>query len=260
MAYVRADESGRPDRLFDDPYAQAFVAAAAGALPGGGVTDSGDPMAGVVHAAVVRTRFFDDFLLDACLSGCHQVVLLAAGLDTRAFRLPWPAGVSLFELDLPAVLAFKEHVLTGTDAVPRCRRVTVAVDLREDWSSRLVTAGLRPAAPTVWLLEGLLIYLTAGEATTLLRAVTELSAAGSRLACERQASDTRHRLAGPVTPRLARFTAMWKGGLGRALPPWLAEHGWQVRMEDRDSVADAYGRPSPAPSDGGYLVAVLTDT
>jgi methyltransferase (TIGR00027 family) len=112
--------------------------------------------------------------MDACVSGCRQVVLVAAGLDTRAFRLSWPAGVSLFEMDLPAVLAFKEQVLTSTDAVPRCHRVAVAVDLREDWLSQLVTAGFQPATPTVWLLEGLLIYLTADEATTLLRAVTGL--------------------------------------------------------------------------------------
>jgi methyltransferase (TIGR00027 family) len=125
-----------------------------GALPAGGVAGSGDPMAGVVHAAVVRTRVFDDFLMDACVRGCRQVVLVAAGLDTRAFRLSWPAGVSLFEIDLPAVLAFKEQVLTSTDAAPRCHRVAVPADLREDWSSQLVTAGFQPATPTVLLLEG----------------------------------------------------------------------------------------------------------
>jgi methyltransferase (TIGR00027 family) len=256
MARVRADESARPDRLFNDPHARAFGAAAAGVLPGGNVAGSGDPMAGVVHAAVVRTRFFDDFLVDACASGCRQVVLVAAGLDTRAFRLPWPAGVSLYEIDLPAVLAFKDEVLTGIGAGPRCHRVTVAADLREDWPSPLVAAGFRPEARTVWLLEGLLIYLTADEATILLRAVTDLSAPASRLGCERAAGGTRP--SEPATPRLARFTGMWKGGLGRELPQWLARHGWQVRIEDRDAIADAYGRPSPVPSDGGYLVSVRT--
>lgn len=256
MARVRAGESSRPDRLFDDPYAQAFVAAAPGALPGGDVAGGGDPMAGVVHAAVVRTRFFDDFLTAAGTSGCRQVVLVAAGLDTRAFRLAWPAGVSVFEVDLPAVLAFKEQVLAGVDAVPRCRRVAVGADLREDWPARLVAAGFQPAVPTVWLVEGLLIYLTADEAADLLLAVAELSAPASRLGCEHQASDTRLRPAGAGTPRLARFTRLWKGGLGRALPQWLTQHGWQVHVEDRDAVAEAYGRPSPEPSDGGYLTAV----
>jgi O-methyltransferase involved in polyketide biosynthesis len=109
--------------------------------------------------------------------------------------------------------------------------------------------------PTVWLLEGLLIYLTADEATTLLRAVTELSAAASRLGCERQASDARQRPSDSVAPRLAQFTQMWKGGLGHALPRWLAQHDWPVRIEDRDP----YGRPSPVPSDGGYLISVRAD-
>jgi methyltransferase (TIGR00027 family) len=143
--------------------------------------------------------------------------------------------------------------------VPRCHRVVIAVDLREDWRSQFVAAGFQPATPTVWLLEGLLIYLTADEATTLLQAVTGLSTVASRLGCEGQASDTRPRPSNLVTPRLAQFTEMWKGGLGRALPQWLSQHGWQVRIEDRDSVADAYGRPSPVPSDGGYLISVRTD-
>ncbi|BCJ47815.1 S-adenosyl-L-methionine-dependent methyltransferase [Actinoplanes ianthinogenes] len=256
MARVRAEESGRPDRLFDDPYAQAFVAAAGDALPGGAVGGSEDPMAAVVHAAVVRTRYFDDFLMDACASGCRQVVVLAAGLDTRAFRLPWPAGVSLFEADLPAVLAFKEQVLTGAGAVPRCHRVTVPADLRDDWRPRLITAGFRPAEPAAWLIEGLLIYLTVDQATALLETVTELSAADSRLACER--SGRRQRPPEAAMPRLAPFTEMWKGGLGPALPRWLAGHGWQVRVDDRDRIADAYGRPSPIASDGGYLTSVRT--
>ncbi len=107
----------------------------------------------------------------------------------------------------------------------------------------------------MWLLEGLLIYLTADEAATLLRAVTGLSAAASRLGCERQASDRRQRPSDPVTPRLGQFTKMWKGGLGRSLPQWPAQRGWQVSIEDRDLIADAYGPPSPVPSDDGYLIS-----
>jgi methyltransferase (TIGR00027 family) len=248
-------KAGEQIGFFSDPYAQAFVAAAADALPSG-VPGSGDPMAGVMHAAVVRTRFFDDFLMDACVSGYRQVVLVAAGLDTRAFRLPWPAGVSLFEIDLPAVLAFKEQVLTSTGAVPHCRRVAVAAELREGWPSQLITVGFTPATPTAWLVEGLLIYLTADEATALLRAVTGLSASASLLSCECPATN---RPSDSVAPRLAQFTQMWKGGLGRELPQWLTRHGWQVRIEDRDRIADAYGRPSPVPSDGGYLISMRAD-
>jgi methyltransferase (TIGR00027 family) len=250
MARVRAEESVRPDRLFDDPYARAFVDAAPGALPDG-AAPGGGLMAGVLHGAVIRTRFYDEALLDACAGGCRQVVIVAAGLDSRAFRLPWPDGVRVLEIDQPDVLAFKEQVLAGAGAVPGCRRVPVAADLRHDWPARLVAAGFRPAEPTVWLVEGLLVYLTADEAATLLRAIGVHSAAGSRLACDLQGTGTGER----PTARFARLAAMWKGGLGRATAQWLAEDGWQVRVDLRDAVAESYGRPAPAPSDGGYIVA-----
>jgi hypothetical protein len=84
------------------------------------------------------------------------VVLLAAGLDTRAFRLTWPDGVRLFELDLPDLVDYKERVLAEQAAVPRCQRTVLRVDLREDWPARLESAGLRPGEPTAWLIEGLL--------------------------------------------------------------------------------------------------------
>jgi methyltransferase (TIGR00027 family) len=110
--------------------------------------------------------------------------------------------------------------------------MAVAVDLREDWPARLITAGFRPSEPTAWLLEGLLVYLTADETANLLRAATRQSAAGSHLACEHQGSGVNTRFNEPLTSRLAQFTAMWKGGLGHAAPQWLTEHGWQVRVED----------------------------
>ncbi len=127
VAQIRAHESQRPDQLFDDPYAAAFVAAAPTAFPDtfpGRAEAAADPLAGVGAAfavsAVLRTRFFDDYLRQASAAGCGQVVLLAAGLDTRAYRLPWPADTRLFELDLPAVLDFKERVLHHAAAVAGC--------------------------------------------------------------------------------------------------------------------------------------------
>jgi methyltransferase (TIGR00027 family) len=258
MAWVRAEESNRPDRLFDDPYARAFVAAAPGALPEWDASAGGDFMARVLHSAVVRTRFYDDFLMDACVRGCHQVVLLAAGLDSRAFRLPWPNGVHLWEVDLPDVLAFKDQVLTDAGAVPRCRRSVLAVDLREEWPARLAEVGFRPAQPTAWLLEGVLVYLTASEAAGVLADVGGLSVPGSRLACEDQDVDVRSRANESAMPRLSRFTGMWKGGLGRNTPAWLTERGWQVQLNDRDTVADGFGRPAPSPSAGGFITAVRT--
>lgn len=108
----------------------------------------------------------------------------SAGLDTRAFRLPWPDQVRLYELDLPEVLAFKNEVLSAAGAQPRCRRSTLAVSTRRDWRPPLLNAGLNSAVPTAWLAEGLLIYLSAAEAATLLTSVSDLSARGTRLAFE----------------------------------------------------------------------------
>jgi len=261
VAVVRAEESRRADRLFDDPYAEAFLTAAPGAF----ATEQRAAAAGVGELAawgaafrahaVVRTRFFDDHLLAAVADGVRQVVLLAAGLDTRAFRLPWPDGVRVYELDLPEVLAFKDRVLVGRAAVARCRRTTLGVDLRADWTGPLRNAGLRTGEPTAWLAEGLMTYLDTEEAASLLTGVGTLSGPGSRLALEVGSLGT-----GPMRARARRSPAMqpyarlWKGGLPD-VPGWLAGHGWAVQVVDRASVAADYGRPGTGPATGGFLVA-----
>src|SRR5215468_7274243 len=153
VALVRAMESQRPDRLFNDPFAMRFVAAAPEYLAERAQrqrSESGDgptPM-GVALAAhiAVRTRFYDTYLLQATGQGCRQVVLLAAGLDARAYRLDFPPGVRLFELDLPAVLSFKQRVLT--EQTPTCERIAVPVDLSGDWREPLLQAGFNPAVAT----------------------------------------------------------------------------------------------------------------
>lgn len=151
VAYLRARESCRLDRLFADPFALSFVFAAGregiiarggpSAGSGGSPSDttgrSGSAALGARLASqvVVRTRFYDDYLLAASAGGCRQIVLLAAGLDTRAYRLAWPGGVAVFELDQPEVLAFKQRVLAEERAELRCgKRVAVAADLRLDWA------------------------------------------------------------------------------------------------------------------------------
>jgi methyltransferase (TIGR00027 family) len=139
-AEMRAEESRRTDRLFDDPYAAAFVEAAPPLFPDIPSIADDAALAALIEASItgvaIRTRFYDDYLSAASAAGCSQVVLLAAGLDTRAFRLGWPAGVRVFEIDLPGLFAFKERVLAGLGAIPRCERTVVAVDLREDWPTR----------------------------------------------------------------------------------------------------------------------------
>ena len=270
VARVRAEESRRLDRLFDDPYAQAFLEAAPGAFSeeeravSGGLSSSG-ALAALGTAfylhGVIRTRFFDDYLLTACVAGCHQVVLLAAGLDARAFRLDWPPAVRLFEIDLPEVLAFKEEVLGGQGAVQRCERTVVPADLREDWTTRLTAAGLRPSEPTAWLAEGLLIYLSAEEAARLLAAVGRLSAPGSSLSFERgDLADATLLAEARQVPAMDEYTALWKGGLGEDAPEWLAKHGWRTQTHDLAAVAASYGRPAPGSAGGDFLTALRAST
>jgi methyltransferase (TIGR00027 family) len=329
VARVRARESGRPDRLFHDPYAAAFLDGPDAARPGSGrpgpaptdpdtsgpaptdsrtpgpgtgsrtpspaptdsrtpgsaPTDSRTPGPGtgsrtpgpaptdsrtpgsvptgsgtpgrarsaLAFHAVIRTRFYDDYLLAACDTGCRQVVLLAAGLDTRAYRLTWPDGVRLFELDLPEVLSFKDTVLTGRGAAPRCERVALPADLRTDWAGRLTGTAFDPAVPTAWLAEGLLVYLTAEETAGLLTSVGELSAPGSRLSFER--GDAARHATGTRAPDAARYTSLWKGGLGEDAAGWLTRHGWRPGAHELADLAVSYGRPAPAGSRSGFVTA-----
>lgn len=263
VAGIRAMESRRADRLFDDPYAQAFVEAGRVFFPDlhGCLTDSQERASSGIGAlfyphAVVRTRFYDEFLLTAVAAGCRQVVLLAAGLDTRAFRLSWPKGVRVFELDLPEVLQFKQRVLNGQTATATCERTTLPVDLRDPWAEDLLAVGFQPSATTVWLAEGLLVYLSYDEASGMLSTASELSAPSSQLSFEHTSHDDNGLLArARATPGASRVTTMWKGGLGERAPHWLAEHGWQCQVHSRTALAAHYGRPFDEPSSGGFLTA-----
>ncbi|MEE1927582.1 class I SAM-dependent methyltransferase [Streptomyces sp. TRM 70351] len=191
VAAARAIETHRPDSLARDAYAEHFVRAAPASadwpirtsqVPDGDT----DPLWGrFARYFGLRTRVLDDFLLrSAHAGGARQVVLLGAGLDTRAFRLPWPAGCVVFEIDRDGVLAFKHAVLDGLSATPGAARVPVPVDLRADWAGALADAGFDPAAPTAWLAEGLLFYLPPAAETYLVDTVRRLSAPGSSLAFE----------------------------------------------------------------------------
>lgn len=172
-AAVRARESVREDRLFNDPWAAALAGAAGAEWLAQRPPDSVTPI-------VLRTRFFDDFLQRlATQNGIRQIVLMAAGLDTRAFRLTWPGQTQLFELDQAPVLQFKELTLRAAGAETACARQTIAVDLTGPWREALIGAGFDPQQPSGWLLEGFLFYLPSATVTRLLEEVAHLAVPGS---------------------------------------------------------------------------------
>lgn len=239
IARARAEESGRDDRLFHDPLAGDFVDAA-------GVPEGLDQVRDFGGGNfVLRTRYFDDQLLDACAAGCRQVVLLAAGLDARAFRLPWPRDLRLFEVDLPELLAFKERVLVEQGRRPTCERIPVAADLRDDWRGPLAVAGFRPDLPTAWLAEGLLMFLRPQDNDRLMERIRSLSAPGSRLALEHvnrafyQLPDMRS-----VHRRFAMIEASWHSTVEDPRA-WLAGYGWRARIQHGTDLARRLGRPVP---------------
>ena len=250
VAAARAIESARPDRLFEDSLAEEFVAAAGPSfeeIQPQGRSDLEPTLKRFFDYAALRTRFFDDYLLAACAAGCRQVVMLAAGLDTRAFRLPWPEGVRLFELDLPEVFAFKERVLAKQSPNPACSRIVVEADLRTDWPSALIgDGGLRPEGPTAWLAEGILPYLTGEENDRVMGSIGRISAFGSRLAFEHMKRDAQESpFFRQAAAALAEFGVFWQSSL--ASPgEWLARYGWQGQVFDSTDLAASYGRPGSA--------------
>jgi methyltransferase (TIGR00027 family) len=252
VAGLRALESGRPDRLFEDPYAAAFFKA--GRAMFNGELDQHSELSMVFAQQVaVRTRFFDDFVADG-----QQVVLLAAGLDARAFRLDWSAGARVFEVDLPDVLAFKDTVLTEEGATPRCTRTTVPADLRDDWATELREAGFDRTQSTVWLAEGLLVYLSREEAERLLDTVTELSAPNSRISFEHRPEGERDGLLDQARRVGGAVTSLWRGGLGGTALEWFAAHGWQAETHTVSELAVSYGREPMDHTRGGFVKATRT--
>jgi methyltransferase (TIGR00027 family) len=253
VASGRAVESARSDALIHDPWAARFVQRASPASPM--PTSPRDPLAAnagwryLSDMMGVRSRFFDDYLQSATEAGIAQIVVLAAGLDTRAYRMSWPQSCQWFEIDQPKVLAFKHSVLTEQGATPRCQRHAVPADLRDDWIGPLHTAGFDPTHPTAWLAEGLLQYLPTAAEDELFRQIDHLSAPGSRFACTHTDEPISLEWA---TRELGMNIAQLVNGESR--PPLrqrLDQYGWTLR--DSESVPEAGQRlgrhpTSPAPS------------
>ncbi|MFG2681065.1 SAM-dependent methyltransferase [Streptomyces sp. NPDC048392] len=240
-AAAHAAEYLRPVPHVRDPWAADFLHTAGfeGGPPGDG------PMQRLLPDwQVVRSRFFDDYLLTAARSGCRQVVLLGAGLDTRAFRLDWPTGVHLFEVEVPAVLAFKERVL-DCSPVTCGRRSTVGADITGSWGEKLVAAGFDPAGPAAWLCEAPLYFLHPAQVTAVVATMTELSADGSSFGAECvNAGAVASPLVAPFLEALATVGAAWNWQLAEP-EGWWAEHGWDARVADVFTLPYALERLSP---------------
>jgi methyltransferase (TIGR00027 family) len=261
VAAARALASREPDALINDPYADGLVRAVGidfftNLVDGTVTTDDADD-GGVARLMTtmmaVRTRFFDDFFLNASRSGVQQAVILASGLDSRAYRLPWPAGAVVFELDQPDVIGAKSAAMEQLGAAPTCDRRAVAVDLRDDWPAALRSAGFDPGQPTAWSAEGLLVYLPPEAQDKLFDDITALSASGSALATEYHPDGGASLSArsAAVSDAWGRhgfnvnLTDLFYSGDRRAVVDYLTEHGWHVTANTRPEIFARYGREFP---------------
>jgi len=196
VAAARARETESADPLIRDPYARALVAGAGAGMWENFLDDSvaeriksADPEIAAIFENMlgyqaVRTHFFDAFFAGAVAAGIRQVVILASGLDSRAYRLEWPAGTVVYEIDQPKVLEYKAAALAKCGAEPTAVRREVPIDLRQDWPAALTAVGFDTTRPAAWLAEGLLMYLPADAQDGLFGQITTLSAPGSRLSVE----------------------------------------------------------------------------
>jgi methyltransferase (TIGR00027 family) len=242
-AAVRAMEHERPDRLLDDPWADAL----AGAVGRSWLGQRSDLPA--IQVIAIRARFFDDFLQRVVNhEDIRQVVLPAVGFDTRAFRLPWPAGTRIFEIDHPQLLERKDQVLRAAGARATSVRTTIGEDLAGPWVEALVDAGFDPGAPSGWLLEGFLFYLSLEEVTRIVDQVSELAVSGSRLGFDIVSQAT---LTHPLTrPWIEMQTDMGAPWLGTMDDPagFLAARDWTASVVQLGQPGADYGRwPYPVP-------------
>lgn len=263
-AAARAVATRAPEAVIDDPFAEPLVRAvgidfftrlASGDLE---LADGDDPIAlrRVTDGMAVRTWFFDDILLRAGAGEIRQVVILASGLDTRAYRLPLPPGTTVFEIDQPDVMAFKTQTLRSLGATPTVDHRPLGVDLRSNWPLALTDAGFDPSRPTAWIAEGLLGYLPSGAQDQLLDAVTVHSAPGSQFATDGLPNFTT--MTAQDVQAMTRTLAERWGPLGfdvdlselvylgdrHHVEPYLSARGWNVNAV---STADLLPRCGLAP-------------
>ncbi len=266
VAAARAIATTADDALINDPFAEPLVRAvgvdfftklASGELRAEDLDadNASVGMARMTDNMAVRTKFFDEFFTDAAASGIRQAVILASGLDSRAYRLAWPAGTTVYEIDQPEVIEFKTRTLADFGAEPTADRRTVAVDLRFDWPSALIAAGFDPSQPTAWSAEGLLGYLPPEAQDKLLDTITELSAIGSHVAVESTPGidPADHEKA---IERMQEAAQQWRShgfeldfadliymGDRNEASTYLADRGWQISWQSVKQLLSENGLP-----------------
>jgi methyltransferase (TIGR00027 family) len=256
VAAARAVETERPDALIRDPYARLLVRNAGANVLWEQLLDpsiaakveaiDAESAAHLHHMRgyqAVRTNFFDTYFTDAVADGIRQVVILASGLDSRAYRLDWPAGTTVYEIDQPQVLGYKSATLAENGVSPSADRREVPIDLRQDWPAALRAAGFDPTARTAWLAEGLLMYLPAEAQDKLFTQIGELSPAGSRIAAETAPAhaDERRQQMRERFKKVADEIGleetvdvgelMYRDDHRADVTDWLNDHGWRAQAQ-----------------------------
>jgi methyltransferase (TIGR00027 family) len=277
VASGRAMATKDPRGLINDPFAEPLVRAVGldfftkmmdGELDTSTI-DIASPARrqAMIDGMAVRTKYFDDYFIDATNNGVRQAVILASGLDARAYRLPWPAGTVVYELDQPQVIDFKTTTLAGIGAEPLTTRRTIPVDLRQDWPAALKAAGLDLTAPIAWLAEGLLIYLPPDAQDRLFDNITELSVPGSRVATEFvpgiidfDADRVRETMASSFLRDHGidvDMPSLVYAGQRNHVADYLRAKGWDVEGVTRAELFERNGIEAPAPENDDPLGEII---
>jgi methyltransferase (TIGR00027 family) len=266
VAAARAVASKDADPIINDPFAAPLVRAVGidfftrvvdgeiNPTLGGNVGETGKvELQTETDSLAVRTRFFDDFFTGATTAGIGQVVILAAGLDARAYRLAWPPGTVVYEVDQPNVIKFKTDTMAALGAEPTTERRTVSIDLRDDWPTALREAGFDDTKPAAWSAEGLLMYLPPEAQDRLFDHITALSAPGSQLATEYhpETGPTMAERGKAMNDRWANLgcdvdlSGLFYEGERHNVADYLGDRGWQVAARARRELFADYGRAFP---------------
>ncbi|MGV0811124.1 class I SAM-dependent methyltransferase [Mycolicibacterium boenickei] len=270
VAASRALEARKADPLAVDQHAEAFCRAVGGdwtaAVEG---TDPEHPLhtefgESFVNFQGARTKYFDAYFTRAIDAGVQQVVMLAAGLDSRAYRLPWADGTVVYELDQPRVLEFKRDTMERLGVTPTAERREVAVDLREDWPQALRANGFDPSRPSAWIAEGLLIYLPASAQERLFAGIDEMAASGSFVGVEEaipmpaEAFDAKRSEALAAGDPNAFFALVYNEQHAPA-DKWFGSRGWDAVATPLHEYLHQVSRPVPSPgSEAGLMTSTIT--